>query len=131
MRHFPRFKNGRYRFLTTTYGGVPPHASQHQPGVRAEISQTPRVGSGDRDDQRPRLLPRPHGTKASQLEHDRIVLEWLASGRSPLFGVQSETLTIVELLAAYVPFAKRYYGKGRRGEYANMKRAMKSFLDLT
>jgi integrase len=72
----------------------------------------------------------PFGTKASQLEHDRIITEWLASGRSPSFGIQSDALTVVELLAAYVPFAKRYYGNTRRGEFANMKRAMKPVLKL-
>lgn len=72
----------------------------------------------------------PYGTKASHLEYDRLIQEWLASGRSPSFGIDPEAITIVELLAAYVPFAKRYYGNTRHGEFVNMKRAVTSMLRL-
>jgi hypothetical protein len=29
----------------------------------------------------------PHGTKASKFEYDRLINEWLSSGRSPAYGV--------------------------------------------
>jgi hypothetical protein len=35
----------------------------------------------------------PHGTKASRLEYDRVIAEWIAGGRLPL--VQDEERTIV------------------------------------
>lgn len=41
----------------------------------------------------------PHGTKTSRLAYDRLVAEWLASGRSPSLGVAAAELTIVEMLA--------------------------------
>jgi integrase len=72
----------------------------------------------------------PYGTQASKLEYDRLIRRWLASGRSPSFGIESDTISIAELLAAYVPFAKQYYGNTRRGEFKNMMRAMKPVLDL-
>lgn len=65
----------------------------------------------------------PHGTKASRREYDRLIAEWLASGRSPSFGAATSEITVVELIADYLRHAARYYGKGPRGEYANMKRA--------
>lgn len=41
----------------------------------------------------------PHGTKTSKFEYDRLVGEWLASGRSLGYGVAQNDLTISELLA--------------------------------
>src|SRR3954468_1569029 len=61
----------------------------------------------------------PHGTKASKLEYDRLIGEWLASGRSPAFGRPADSITIAKLLLAYLTHAKAYYGGGPRTEYAN------------
>lgn len=51
----------------------------------------------------------PHGTKASRLEYDRLVLEWLKCGRC--FPQQEDDLTVVEVLAAYKRHAQEYYRK--------------------
>lgn len=40
----------------------------------------------------------PHGTKASKLEFDRLIAEWLQSGRSPL-AVDACDVTVVEICA--------------------------------
>lgn len=55
----------------------------------------------------------PHGTKASKLEYDRVVAEWLARGRRPLNRGEDESdgIAVVELLAAYKQFAEEYYRK--------------------
>ena len=54
----------------------------------------------------------PHGTKASKLDYDRLVAEWLAAGRlSAPLGQAFTGLTIVELISAYWKFAKGYYVK--------------------
>jgi hypothetical protein len=53
----------------------------------------------------------PHGTKASHLEYDRQVAEWLARGRRPLDGRERAEITCVELIAAYKKFARGYYRK--------------------
>ena len=52
----------------------------------------------------------PHGTKASRIEYDRVVSEWLVGGRQLAISARNDsTLTIVELCAAYVRWAKVYY----------------------
>ncbi len=51
----------------------------------------------------------PYGTKASRLEYDRLITEWVASGR-PAFGERTKSdLTINEMLASYLKFAQGYY----------------------
>ena len=54
----------------------------------------------------------PHGTKVSKLEYDRLIAEWLASGRSPTFATPEAEVSIAELLVAYLRHAKQYYGDG-------------------
>jgi integrase len=51
----------------------------------------------------------PHGTKASKMEYDRLVSEWLQCGRC--LPQQNEDLTVVEVLAAYKRHAETYYRK--------------------
>ena len=55
----------------------------------------------------------PFGTKASYLEYDRVIAEWLARGRRPLGSPSAEAaeITLVELMAAYLSFARTYYRK--------------------
>ncbi|RIK78505.1 MAG: integrase, partial [Planctomycetota bacterium] len=62
----------------------------------------------------------PHGTKASHAEYDRIVTEWLASGRSSAYGAPERAYTIVELIADYLRFAKSYYGMQKGSDYGRM-----------
>ena len=54
----------------------------------------------------------PHSTKASKLEYDRLINEWLASGRpsTPATSTTSD-LTINELLVRYWTFAELHYQK--------------------
>ncbi len=56
----------------------------------------------------------PHGTKASKLEYDRVIAEWLARGRRPLNRGDGESaeLTNVELIVRYKRHAEGYYRKG-------------------
>lgn len=72
----------------------------------------------------------PYGSKTSKLEYDRLITEYLASGRSPTFGETPDGLTIVVLVAEYLRYAKGYYGDGPRSEYANMKRSVESLRKL-
>jgi integrase len=63
----------------------------------------------------------PHGSAASRKEYDRLVGEWVSNGRtSPQVA---DDATIVEVLLAYLRFAKKYYGDS--GEYENMIYALK------
>jgi integrase len=72
----------------------------------------------------------PHGTKASKFEYDRRITEWLASGRSLTFGAPEHVVSVVELIVAYLEHAKRYYGDGPRGAYANMLYALRPLREL-
>ncbi|TWT67754.1 hypothetical protein Pla123a_43130 [Posidoniimonas polymericola] len=54
----------------------------------------------------------PHGTKASTIEYDRLIAEWLANGRE-CSQPQAE-ITIAELCVRYLKFAKGYYVKDGR-----------------
>ncbi len=71
----------------------------------------------------------PHGTKASKLEYDRVVGEWLAQGRAPLLGAD-DSLTVVELVARYFQHAKEYYEcKPGHGELWGIQAALKLVKD--
>jgi hypothetical protein len=52
----------------------------------------------------------PYGTKASKIEYDRIIAEYLVSGRRASCGFPNESLTIVSVMADYLDHAKAYYG---------------------
>ncbi len=72
----------------------------------------------------------PFGTSASKLEYDRLITEWLSSGRSTAFGVPEHAISIVELIVAYLEYAKGYYGDLQRGEFANMRYALRPLREL-
>ncbi len=72
----------------------------------------------------------PYGTKASKVEYDRLITEWLTAGRSTTFGVPEQVVSVVELIVAYLDYAKAYYGGGQRGEYANMVYAVRPLREL-
>ncbi len=57
----------------------------------------------------------PHGTTVSRDEYDRVVGEWLASGRRPMSHAEGEPNRLIcELCAAYWDFAQVYYKKHGR-----------------
>ncbi|HEX2476501.1 MAG TPA: site-specific integrase, partial [Lacipirellulaceae bacterium] len=75
----------------------------------------------------------PHGTRASKLEYDRRVGEWLQNGRTVKpDDVESGSLLTVELIVAYLNFAKNYYRKNNRptSEYASILHALRPLKQL-
>jgi integrase len=72
----------------------------------------------------------PHGTKASKVEYDRLIIEYLSSGRSPWFGATQQALSVVELAADYLRHAKTYYGTAKRSEYFRMVRVIRPLREL-
>jgi len=56
----------------------------------------------------------PYGTKASRLEYDRVVTEWLANGRSFVPASDVADQTINEIALKYLEFARNYYVKNGR-----------------
>jgi len=49
----------------------------------------------------------PHGTKASRIEYDRRVLEWMANGRRLPTSEADGSATVIEVIHAYREFAER------------------------
>lgn len=72
----------------------------------------------------------PHGTKASKLEYDRLIAEWLASGRSPSYGTLARQLSVSELLVEYLNHAREYYGDGPNSELHRMTRVARPLRQL-
>lgn len=72
----------------------------------------------------------PHGTKASRIEYDRLITEWLASGRSASYGTPAAVVTVVELANDYVKFAKQQYGTAPNSEWRRIKFIIRPMIDL-
>ncbi|MCP4512365.1 MAG: hypothetical protein GY826_38875 [Fuerstiella sp.] len=53
----------------------------------------------------------PWKTKASKLEYDRLIGEWLSAGRPQAGASTQSNITTAELIAAYWKFAQKYYVK--------------------
>lgn len=75
----------------------------------------------------------PHGSAESVGRYDRLIAEWLASGRrSPLPDPSPAGMTMDELILAYVIFAAGYYRKGGEPtrEIDNIKYALRPLRKL-
>jgi integrase len=74
-----------------------------------------------------------HGSKASRIEYDRLIGQWLQNGRMirPDEG-EPGNLLVVELIVAYLSFADRYYRKGgrRTSEYTAIVHALRPLRQL-
>lgn len=53
----------------------------------------------------------PHGTKASKIEYDRLIGEWLANGRQLSDGASDTPITVTSLCARYLKYCLGYYVK--------------------
>ena len=77
----------------------------------------------------------PHDTEESRQAYDRVIAEWLASGRrvehTHEVAVQP-TLSVNEVLLAFVEFAERYYREGDQvsKEVVNFKLALRPVKQL-
>lgn len=64
---------------------------------------------------RDHLLPGKYGSRQSQAAYDRLIAEWIASGRQPLDRVTTASedtwtgFTILNLMAAYVHHARSFW----------------------
>jgi integrase len=84
----------------------------------------------------------PHGTRASRREYRRLCNEWEATGRSPLYDPRTSSVaasaqpsplvkpTVREVAAAYLRFARTYYGDGPNSEVHRVKLAIKPLREL-
>ncbi len=53
----------------------------------------------------------PHGTKASKLEYDKLIGEWLANGRRLPDEASDKPITVTSLCARYLKYCLGYYVK--------------------
>ena len=53
----------------------------------------------------------PHGTKASHLEYDQVIAEWIANGRTLPGSSAQAGLSVNQLAVRYMKFANGYYRK--------------------
>ena len=95
------------------------------PGYRKHRSGQARVTINGRD-----YYLGPYGTIASKREYDRIVAEYLASGRSPTFGATPDQITMASVMNAYRVYAKQYYGVGPSSEWHRIKLAYRPLKAL-
>jgi len=71
-----------------------------------------------------------YGSRSSKVQYDRLVSQWLASNRSPTFGVPEDKkeITVVQIIREYRKWAESYYrdenGKPT-GTAENMRPIMK------
>src|SRR5690606_6750937 len=72
----------------------------------------------------------PHGTKASKLEYDRLIMEWVASGRSSGYGKPAGCWSVSSLVLEYLDHAKKYYGTGSTSEYQRFRYVVRPLVDL-
>lgn len=72
----------------------------------------------------------PHGTKASKIAYDRLIAEWLVSGRSESFGKPEEQLLVKELILDFWRFLKSENRCKHHGEQWCNKSALKEVRHL-
>ncbi len=69
-------------------------------------------------------------SKVSRIEYDRLITEWLASGRSSSFGVPDRAVSITELVVDYVEYVRGYYGTGPNSELHRVTRVLRPVREL-
>ncbi|MEQ1827925.1 MAG: site-specific integrase, partial [Pirellula sp.] len=95
------------------------------PSLRKHSSGQARVTLNGRD-----FLLGAWGSKESRQAYHRLIAEWEASGRSSTFGCEPESIAIVEVVAMYLKFCRKYYGDGRTTEINTIIPAMKALRSL-
>jgi hypothetical protein len=95
------------------------------PPYRRHSSGQARVTINGRDH-----LLGPHGTKTSKQQYDRLIAEFLSSGRSPTFGLDADRFTIAVLILDYLNYAKSYYGTEKTSEWHRIKLAVRPLKAL-
>ena len=96
------------------------------PTYRRHASGQARVTIAGKD-----YLLGPYGSKKSKELYDRLLGEYIASGRSRSFGAKpADELTVAVLLDRFKSYAKQRYGVDKRGRYYQATLAMRPLLRL-
>lgn len=93
------------------------------PKYRKHISGQARVTLNNKD-----YLLGPYGSAESKAKYARLLAEWQASGSS--FGVPVESYSISQLIADYLIYAKKYYGKNAKVEITKLRPALRTWKRL-
>lgn len=102
-----------------------PRLANSLPKYRKHSSGNARVTINGRD-----YLLGPWKSKTSIREYDRLIAEYLSSGRSPTFGIESDGYTIAMLVRDYLAHCRAYYGNGTSSDLHRIKPALKPLCDL-
>jgi hypothetical protein len=94
------FSTWENRTMPRTAGVSVPKYSKHKASGQAVVT----IGGTDH-------YLGPHGTKASLIEYDRLIGEWISAGR-PTSVATSSDITIAELCQRYKRHAESYYSHG-------------------
>jgi integrase len=70
-----------------------------------------------------------YGSQESRQQYARLLAEWEASNRSPTFGEPIETLTMAQVVMAFLDHAKPYYGEDST-EYDHLRRCTKPISEM-
>lgn len=95
------------------------------PSYRRHASGQARVTIAGKD-----YLLGPWNSKESKEKYNRLVGEYISSGRSKSFGTKPSELSIAELLVAFKAHAEQTYGVSKRGEYYHLVLAMRPLKRL-
>lgn len=95
------------------------------PSYRRHASGQARVTIAGHD-----YLLGPWGSKASKEKYNRLVGEYVSSGRSKSFGTKPAEITIAELLFAFLSHAEQTYGVSKQGEYYHLSLAIRPIKRL-
>ena len=95
------------------------------PSIRKHCSGQARVTLNGKD-----FLLGKYGSREAKQKYHRLLAEWEASGRSASFRCDPAAITIVEIVVAYLDFAKKYYGEGGNSELLRILPAMRAIESL-
>lgn len=70
-----------------------------------------------------------YNSPASKAKYDQLIAEWLASGRSRLFGLKNE-VTMTALMVAYIRHCDNHYPKSRGSESELIRYALRPVAKL-
>lgn len=72
----------------------------------------------------------PLGSAKAQEKYKRLIAEWLATGRSPTFGLPEKQISMSQLFSDYLKFCETYYGTGKNSEVHRVARVMRTVCEL-
>jgi integrase len=71
-----------------------------------------------------------HGSPESRKKYNRLLAEYLASDKSPSFGISPEELNVNQVLVGFLKHAKQYYKANKKTEYGHYIRIMRKLKKL-